>query len=61
MAAVTIDQLRCDRQPGCPARRACPQGAIVRSETRGWVVVTERCTGCGACIRVCPMQAITFS
>lgn len=61
MAVVSIDQLRCDRQPGCPSRRSCPKGAIKRTETGGWTVIAERCTGCGACIRVCPMHAITFS
>lgn len=59
MSTVTIDQNRCDRQPGCPARRACSQGAIVAQEGR-WVVIEEKCTGCGACMRVCPMTAISL-
>lgn len=60
MAVVTIDQSRCDRSPACPARRSCPVGAIVATQN-GYVVREELCTGCGACMRVCPMRAITFA
>lgn len=59
MPVVTIDQKLCDRQPGCPARRVCPTGAIVPMNG-GFVVVEEKCSGCGVCMRVCPMGAISF-
>ena len=66
MPVVTIDPARCDRRPGCPARRVCPRGAITPvaggapNGSDGYTVETEKCTGCGACIRVCPMSAIRF-
>lgn len=59
MPTVTIDQNRCDRQPGCPARRACATGAIVPHEG-GYTVDREKCTGCGACVRVCPTGAVNL-
>jgi Fe-S-cluster-containing hydrogenase component 2 len=59
MTTVTIDQYRCDRQPGCPARRVCPKGAIVPA-AGGYTVIEEKCTGCGVCMRACPMNAVTF-
>jgi Fe-S-cluster-containing hydrogenase component 2 len=59
MTTVTIDQARCDRQPGCPARRSCPKAAIVPYQG-GYTVTEEKCTGCGVCMRVCPMSAISF-
>ncbi|NTU72221.1 MAG: 4Fe-4S binding protein [Coriobacteriia bacterium] len=59
MTTVTIDQSRCDRNPGCPSRRSCPAGAIVPADG-GFKVIEEKCTGCGACIRVCPMGAVKF-
>lgn len=59
MTTVTIDQYRCDRQPGCPARMVCPQAAIV-SHDGGYTVREDRCTGCGVCLRACPMNALSF-
>lgn len=59
MTTVTIDQDRCDRRPGCPARLSCPQGAIV-AEGGGYTVLEEKCTGCGVCMRVCPMNALSL-
>jgi carbon-monoxide dehydrogenase iron sulfur subunit len=42
-----------------PCAAACPQGAIVRDEKTGAVIVIEeKCTGCGACVEVCPFGAI---
>lgn len=67
MPVVTVDNLRCDRSPGCPARRACPKGAIVPVEgglypgANGYRVIEDKCTGCGACIRVCAGRAIGFA
>ncbi len=43
---------------GAECIEACPEDAF---EWRGggMLVITERCTGCGACIPACPYQAIT--
>ncbi len=65
MTTYHIDLSICDRSPGCPARRACPQGAIVPVEGgaypggAGYTVIEERCTGCGACMRACPARAVS--
>jgi Fe-S-cluster-containing hydrogenase component 2 len=59
MPLVTILGARCDNSPFCPARRSCPKGAIVPHGI-AYKVVEEKCTGCGACMRVCPMGAIQF-
>jgi Fe-S-cluster-containing hydrogenase component 2 len=62
---MNIDPILCDQQPGCPARRVCPARAIYRVESAGrpgpWAIDPELCTGCGACVRVCPMSAISVS
>ena len=57
MSTVTIDQSRCDRQPGCPARVVCPKDAIV-VQNGGYTVLEDKCSGCGVCMRVCPMGAV---
>jgi len=67
MPAVSIDNAVCDRSPGCPARRACPHGAIVpvvggaRPGALGYTVIEEKCTGCGACARVCVGGAVRLN
>lgn len=67
MTIARIDNARCDRSPGCPARRVCPRGAIVPVPggrypgANGYTVIEERCTGCGACVRVCGGGAIEMS
>ena len=64
MFTAVIDKDLCDRAPGCPARRVCPRGAIVPipggayPSSEGYTVQTERCTGCGVCVRVCPTGAV---
>jgi ferredoxin-type protein NapF len=46
-------------------RDACPEAAIRFVPARGMpfqpLLETERCTGCGACLSVCPTQAIALS
>jgi len=59
MSTAAIEQNRCDRSPGCPARRSCPEGAIVPRDG-GYEVLEDKCTGCGICARVCPMNAVSF-
>lgn len=63
-AKAYIDPSRCDQSPFCPVMRACPARAI---EMKGGglfgfggtpVVNAEKCTGCGACTRFCPHNAV---
>lgn len=64
MAAVTIDNMLCDRSPGCPSKRVCPTGAIVPREggrypgANGYAVIEELCRGCAVCARVCAGGAV---
>lgn len=61
MNVATIDPLACDRSPACPARRLCPASAFSRADQNGpWSVDWTVCTGCGACVRVCPVGAISM-
>jgi len=57
MALVTISADRCDNSPFCPARRVCPKGAIVPNGG-SYAVLQDKCSGCGVCLRACPMGAI---
>lgn len=54
---AVINTNKCDKKPGCPANKICPAKAIERNEDNGWYIGTD-CTGCGKCIKVCPMKAI---
>lgn len=64
MRKVSIDTLSCDRSQGCPARRACPRGAIVPLSggtypgANGYTIIEERCTGCAVCALNCPGGAV---
>lgn len=44
-------------QWGAECVEACPEDAI-RLNQDGYLVVTERCTGCGDCVAACPYDAI---
>jgi len=64
---VKIDLSACDRSPACPARRACPKGAIqplpggAYPGAKGYVVDENRCSGCAVCVRSCPGRAICLN
>ncbi|QKF07758.1 4Fe-4S binding protein [Berryella wangjianweii] len=52
---VSVACNHCDN-PAC--MRACPTGALVKSESTGFVRVdAPRCTLCGACAAACPYHA----
>lgn len=55
---AVIDPAKCDKRPGCPARKECPAQAIERESTDDPYFVNSYCQGCGECITYCPRQAI---
>jgi len=57
--AVHFNQSRCDKNPFCPAARACPEGAMhIDRKTYTPGFDPEKCTGCRICISVCPVGAV---
>lgn len=55
---AVVDPERCDRSPGCPAKRVCPAQAIEREEGGEPYFVNSYCQGCGICLTYCPKKAI---
>lgn len=44
----------CFHCPGSACQKACPAGAISRSEQNVVTVDAARCTACGGCVAACP-------
>ena len=66
MKKASIDPVKCDKSPLCPAKRSCPVQAITQ-EKKGLFgfeaskVDPEKCIGCGKCLKNCPGRAITLA
>ena len=62
-----IENVTCDRAPGCPVARVCPRHAVVGLPggpypgANGWVVDEALCTGCGVCVRACPTMSVSMN
>jgi Fe-S-cluster-containing hydrogenase component 2 len=41
-----------------PCARACPEDALVFRKGGGVLLKTERCTGCGTCVKACIVDAV---
>jgi CRP-like cAMP-binding protein/Fe-S-cluster-containing hydrogenase component 2 len=54
---VTDSCRQCRVAPECA--EACPSAAI-QWDNRGALVITEACTGCGACVPACPYDAVAL-
>lgn len=71
MAKVAvINAEKCDNSPFCPVMRVCPQGAVVKKGAGAIAsffgggkveIESEKCTGCGVCVRSCPRGAVIMS
>lgn len=62
MKKAVIDPGKCDRSPGCPAKRACPVRAIEReAEGEPYYINTNICIGCGLCKVSCRGNAVSLS
>lgn len=46
---------QCSVGPECV--EACPEGAFERTD-EGVLIITDKCTGCGACVEACPYDAV---
>ncbi len=60
---AVIDSKRCDHSPTCPARKACPLGAITQKKKSFFQaevpeVSQHLCAGCGVCVKFCPKGAV---
>lgn len=53
--------LFCRNCEDAPCREACPEGAISRTSKGVLIVSNTRCNGCGACVKVCPYDAISVN
>jgi len=59
MMTVTFSPERCDKNPYCPAAKACPAGAMhIDPKTFRPDFDSEKCTGCESCIPSCPRGAM---
>ncbi|WP_052263235.1 4Fe-4S dicluster domain-containing protein [Geobacter pickeringii] len=57
LGTATVDQGRCLVRGGCFAcSERCPEGAITPRAGSEIRVSTPRCSGCGACEHVCPVE-----
>ena len=65
MKIAVIDSGRCDKSPFCPVKRVCPVNAVTQQTSifgSGTPVIDEeKCVGCGKCVSVCPMRAVSMN
>lgn len=58
MKELVVINRRCPQNHPCPSIRVCPAGALKQTGYSAPVVDRNLCTGCGKCVRFCPMGAI---
>lgn len=57
----SFSQTVCQQCLDMPCAEVCPVEAIQKDGFTGAVVIQETCTGCGACVAACPIQAIRMA
>ena len=56
---VKFELSLCDRNPYCPAAKACPTGALyIDRKTFRPAFDDGKCTGCEVCVPICPRGAV---
>lgn len=55
---VSVKVNRCPQNHSCPSVNICPVGALKQNGFAAPTVDEEKCTGCGKCVRFCPMGAL---
>jgi Predicted ATPase, RNase L inhibitor (RLI) homolog len=58
MTIVTVDKNICPHNHVCPLIQVCPYQAISQGKDGYPIIDEERCVGCGACVKRCPMKAM---
>ena len=56
--SIHVQAAYCPQNHPCPSVRVCPFGALSQNGYAAPVVDEEKCTGCGKCVRFCPLGAI---
>lgn len=60
-ASAKFTPTLCVSCPGMPCAKACPTGAIIKDDRTGMpIVLVEKCSSCGECVKECPYNAIRF-
>jgi Fe-S-cluster-containing hydrogenase component 2 len=54
---VRVIAARCPQNHPCPSVAVCPFGALSQQGVAAPTVDLDKCTGCGKCVRFCPMGA----
>lgn len=60
MKKAVIDTVSCDRSPFCPVKRVCPVKAVQMIDGF-YHVDADLCIGCGKCVTICPMKAVSMT
>lgn len=55
---ISVEVSRCPQNHPCPSVNICPVGALKQNGFAAPTVDNEKCTGCGKCVRFCPMGAL---
>ncbi|MDR2685806.1 MAG: 4Fe-4S binding protein [Rickettsiales bacterium] len=62
MPKVLINKKICDNSPLCGGIEACKTGALYWDDATATILYDEdKCIGCGACAKMCAVQAIRFA
>lgn len=58
---IKIIKSRCPENHPCPSVRVCPVNSLQQVGFDAPIVLEDKCTKCGKCVKYCPMGAIQFA